>query len=137
MLKFPQRIWCLWAAHLLRLALDFTYLSEKSANASYSAVSDYLRPHGLQSTRPFCPRDSPGKNTGVCRHSLLQGIFLTQGYLSECSCYSFPLPIKGHLIQFFPKLFLFQSWVNKYEELQLVLWITAFKIQFFICQFPK
>ena len=27
----------------------------------------------------LCPRDSPGKNTGVGSHSLLQGIFLTQG----------------------------------------------------------
>ena len=27
----------------------------------------------------LCPRNSPGKNTGVGCHSLLQGIFLTQG----------------------------------------------------------
>ena len=27
----------------------------------------------------FCPWDFPGKNTGVGSHSLLQGIFLTQG----------------------------------------------------------
>ena len=26
----------------------------------------------------FCPWDSPGKNTGVSCHFLLQGIFLTQ-----------------------------------------------------------
>ena len=31
------------------------------------------------STRPLCPWDSPGKNTGVVSHFLLQGIFLTQG----------------------------------------------------------
>ena len=30
-------------------------------------------------TRLSCPWNSPGKNTGVERHSLLQGIFLTQG----------------------------------------------------------
>ena len=29
--------------------------------------------------RLLCPRDSPGKNTGVVCHSLLQGIFLTEG----------------------------------------------------------
>ena len=29
--------------------------------------------------RLLCPWDSPGKNTGVCCHFLLQGIFLTQG----------------------------------------------------------
>ena len=27
----------------------------------------------------LCPWNSPGKNTGVGSHSLLQGIFLTQG----------------------------------------------------------
>ena len=30
-------------------------------------------------TRLLCPWDSPGKNTGVGCHFLLQGIFLTQG----------------------------------------------------------
>ena len=28
----------------------------------------------------LCPWDSPGKNTGVGSDSLLQGIFLTQGW---------------------------------------------------------
>ena len=32
-----------------------------------------------QPTRLHCPRDSPGKNTGVGCYLLLQGIFLTQG----------------------------------------------------------
>ena len=36
-------------------------------------------PHGLQSTSLLCPWDSPGKNTGVGCHALLQGIFPTQG----------------------------------------------------------
>ena len=31
------------------------------------------------SFRLLCPQNSPGKNTGVCSHSLLQGIFQTQG----------------------------------------------------------
>ena len=30
-------------------------------------------------TVALCPRDSPGKNTGVSCHALLQGIFLSQG----------------------------------------------------------
>ena len=34
---------------------------------------------GLQPARLLCPRDFPGKNTGVGYHFLLQGIFLTQG----------------------------------------------------------
>ena len=46
---------------------------------SCKALSDLLRPHGLQPTRLLCPWDFPGKNTGVGCHFLLQGIFLSQG----------------------------------------------------------
>ena len=42
-------------------------------------MSDSLWTHGLPPTRLLCPRDSPGKNIGVGCHTLLQGIFLTQG----------------------------------------------------------
>ena len=42
-------------------------------------MSNSLQPHGLQSARLLRPWDSPGKNTGVGCHALLQGIFLTQG----------------------------------------------------------
>ena len=35
-------------------------------------MSDSLRPHGRQPTRLLRPRDSPGKNTGVGCHFLLQ-----------------------------------------------------------------
>ena len=41
-------------------------------------VSNSLQPHGLQPARLLCPGDSPGKNTGVGCHALLQGIFHTQ-----------------------------------------------------------
>jgi len=33
----------------------------------------------MEPARLLCPWDSPGKNTGVGSHSLLQGIFLIQG----------------------------------------------------------
>ena len=46
---------------------------------SFSAVSNSLSPHGLQPIRLLCPWDSPGKNTGIGCHNLLQGIFPTQG----------------------------------------------------------
>ena len=46
---------------------------------SHSVVSDSLRSHGLQPARLLCPWNSPGKNTGVGCHALLQGIFPTQG----------------------------------------------------------
>ena len=45
----------------------------------HSVLSDCLRPHGLYPARLLCPWDSPGKNTGVGCHFLLQGIFPTQG----------------------------------------------------------
>ena len=41
---------------------------------SRSVVSDASWPHGL-----YSPWNSPGQNTGVGSHSLLQGIFPTQG----------------------------------------------------------
>ena len=40
---------------------------------------ELLRSQRQQPTRLPCPWDSPGKNTGVGCHSLLQGIFLIQG----------------------------------------------------------
>ena len=42
-------------------------------------VSNSSRSHGLWPARLFCPWNSPGKNTGVGYHFLLQGIFQTQG----------------------------------------------------------
>ena len=55
--------------------VSFYYESESVSNP---AMSDSLQPHGLY-TRLLCPWNSPGKNTGVGCHSLLQGIFPTQG----------------------------------------------------------
>ena len=46
---------------------------------SHQVVSYPLQPHGLQPARLLCPWDSPGKNTGVGCHFLLQENFLTQG----------------------------------------------------------
>ena len=51
----------------------------KSISISHSAMSDSLWHHGLQPCRLLCSGNSPGKNIGVRSHSLLQGIFLTQG----------------------------------------------------------
>ena len=47
-------------------------------NVSCSVLSDSLWPHGLEPAKLLCPWDSPGKNTGVASHSLLQGILPTQ-----------------------------------------------------------
>ena len=48
-----------------------------------SVMSTCLQHYGLLPCRIFCPWDSPGKNTGVGCHALLQRIFLTQG-LNPC-----------------------------------------------------
>ena len=54
----------------------YTYV-KWSVNLSVEFNS--LWSHGLSPARLLCPRDFSGKNTGVGRHSLLQGIFMTQG----------------------------------------------------------
>ena len=51
---------------------------------SHSVVSDSLWPHEL--SRFHCPWNSPGKNTGVGCHSLLQEIFLTHGSNLSLPC---------------------------------------------------
>ena len=51
--------------------LRYRYENE---SVSHSVRFDPLQPHGLQ-----CPWNSPGQNTGMGTHSLLQGIFPTQG----------------------------------------------------------
>ena len=66
-----------------------------------SVVSNSLRPHGLQPAKLLCPWDSPGKNTGVGSHFLLQGIFPTQGLkphllgLLHCRWILYPLSHRG------------------------------------------
>ena len=45
---------------------------------SFSRVWLFVAPW-IQPTRLLCPWSSQGKNTIVCCHALLQGIFLTQG----------------------------------------------------------
>ena len=47
-------------------------LATKGQLFSLSVVSNSLRPHGLQPTWLPHPWDSPGKNTGVGCHFLLQ-----------------------------------------------------------------
>ena len=62
--------------YILHKALTHIY-----AVLSYSVVSDSLQPHGLYPSMPDSSvhGDSPGKNTGVRCHALLQRIFPSQG----------------------------------------------------------
>ena len=48
---------------------------------------DFFRPLGLQPARLFCPWNSPGKNTGVGCHFLLQVLFSTQGLNPDLLCF--------------------------------------------------
>ena len=61
--------------HVILLVI-FSLLLNESEN--FSVVSDSLWPHGL-----YSPWNSPGQKTGVGSLSLLQGIFLTQGF-NQC-----------------------------------------------------
>ena len=59
---------------------------EKKRECFAVVVSDCLWPYGLEPTRFLCLWDSPGNNTGVGCHFLLQGIFLTQGSNRQLLC---------------------------------------------------
>ena len=49
-------------------------------------MSDSARPHGLQPARLLCPWASPGSNTGVGCHFLLQGVLAPQGLNPSLLC---------------------------------------------------
>ena len=76
--SFPvQKLLRLIRSHWFHFCFCFPCLSVCLFN--HSVVSNSLWPCGLYPTRCLCPWDSPGKNTGVGRYSLLQGVFPTQG----------------------------------------------------------
>ena len=53
----------------------FKHLSGCLSGVVAQSCPTLLRPHGLQPSRLLCPLNSPGKNTGVGYHFLMQGIF--------------------------------------------------------------
>ena len=61
-------------------------LATATTTAVASVVSDSVRPHRWQPTRLPRPWDSPGKNTGVGCHFLLQ-CFHFHFSLGNCCCY--------------------------------------------------
>ena len=67
--QLPYPIICQWTSRLLTCPVC----------VNLSVMSNSLWPHGLWPARLFCPWDSPGKNTRVGCHSLLQRNFPTQG----------------------------------------------------------
>ena len=87
---------------------------------SHSVVSTCLRPHGLEPTRLLYPWNSPGKNTGVGCHSLLQGIFLTQEGIEPGSpalqADSLPSETQGSEYHYSSLIYL------KNDDVYLILW---------------
>ena len=56
------------------------FTSSATREAQFASVmANSLQPYGLYPTRLLWPWDFPGKDTGVGCHTLLQGIFPTQG----------------------------------------------------------
>ena len=49
------------------------FFSNACMHTKSCVVSNFVQPFGQQPTRLLCPRDSPGKNTGVGCHFLLHG----------------------------------------------------------------
>ena len=56
-----------------------SFIEKVKVKVLVAQSSATLQSHSLQPATLFCPWSFPGKNTGMGCHSLLQGIFLTQG----------------------------------------------------------
>ena len=56
-----------------------------AANSLQSCPTDYVRPHRWKPMRLTCPWDSPGKNTGVGCHFLLQCMKVSESEVAQ-SC---------------------------------------------------
>ena len=100
------------ALRVVRLVFDFTFLihtpppylhafllicrilpllnTTSCVRITCPVMSGSLQSHGLQFTRPLCPWDFPGRNTGVDCLFLLQGNFLAQG--SKLQSLTSPVP---------------------------------------------
>ena len=78
-----------YSSHLPRNVLTPISLEPLKKSESHSVRSNSLRTHRL-----YSPWNSPGQHTGVCSHSLLQGIFPTQRSnlgLLHCRCILYQL----------------------------------------------
>ena len=79
---------------------------------SRSVVSDSLRPHGLQPTRPLCPWDSPGKSTGVGCHCLLRLSIRVIIYHSVYPMITITFPMLHFIVYRIPLIFFFLKWTS-------------------------
>ena len=107
----------LWKAHAMEYC--FCYFVTKL----YVIL---LRPQGLQLTRMLCPWDFPGKNTGVCCHFLLQGVFLTQREKSRFLHWQadyLPLTHEGNPVEYYSviKMNKIVSLLERWMDLESVI----------------
>ena len=117
-----QLLFTKWFYHLLMCVCVWV-------SVSCSVVSDSLWPHGLWPTRLLCPWSSPGKNTGVDSHSLLQGVFPIQG-LNLISCITDRLLPKPVITLRITKWWNFNVFISS----TFVSWHSYVKMSF--CFFP-
>ena len=105
---------------------------------SLSHVQLFRTPQ-LQPPRLRCPSTSPGKNTGVGCHCLLQGIFQTQGsnlHLLSWQADSLPLSHQGNpqiywVSQKVHSDFSVRCYGNKHAgQVRVYIYITVFQILF-------
>ena len=98
---------------IINKSLSITLKSK--AKVKMLVVPDSLQPHGLQPSRLLCPWNSPGKNTGVGSHSLLQRIFPTQGWklgLPHCRQVLYHLSNQFSSVQLLSRVQLFATpWI--------------------------
>ena len=79
--KLIQLLWRMVWRFLKNLKTELTYdpaIPLLGICVHAKQLQSCLWPHGLWPTRLLCPWDSPGKNSWVGCHFLLQGIFPTQ-----------------------------------------------------------
>ena len=78
--KPPLNFFFFSVTYSFRILKNFYTKLTLCAVLNHSVMSDSLQPHGLWPARLFSLWDSPGMNTGVSCHALVQGIFPTRGW---------------------------------------------------------
>ena len=104
-----------------------TRIWKESERVSHSVASDALWPQGLKPTGLLCPWHSPGKNTRMGSHSLLQGIFPTQGLKSgllHCRQITYQLSHQGSPTYVCMYMYIY---INVWIYLYMCMYIYFFK----------
>ena len=109
-LHFNQNLMNLSTLHSSVNSFTSLFFSIGCLLSHFSHVRVYMTTRTIP-TRILCPWDSPGKNTGVFCHFLLQGIFPTQGSNPSLLCL---LHCKQILIK------ILKSWNSETEMLKII-----------------